>query len=193
MKLSQLSRLSMLIVLTATIFLVNACSKDGSAGPAGPTGAKGDKGDKGDPGTNGTTGIFYSSWLDVKFDADTVHMPGGRIDTLGYYAVVDVPKITQEVLTSADVRVYINLNNATDPTIALLPYMEESGVMIRFIAYKGKLQMSSNADASTVVDKQGVKRLQYRYMIAPGGTTARKADINWSDYNVVKAYLGLKD
>ncbi|NSL86175.1 hypothetical protein ECE50_005005 [Chitinophaga sp. Mgbs1] len=188
----KLSQFSMLILLTAAIFLVNACSKDGSAGPAG---APGGKGDKGDPGAPGTTGIIYSNWLDVKYEADTVHLAGGRIDTIGYYAVIDAPKLTQEALTSADVRLYINLSDAANPTIALLPYVEESGIVIRFIAYKGKLQLTSNINAGTIIDNRGAKRLQYRYMIAPGGTAARKAghDINWSDYNVVKAYLGLKD
>lgn len=194
----KLSQLPMLILLASAIFLVNACSKDGSAGPAGATGAngeKGDKGDKGDPGTPGTTGIIYSDWLDVKFEADTVHLSGGGIDTIGYFAFIDAPKLTQEALTTADVRVYINLGDATDPTIALLPYVEESGIVIRFIAYKGTLELTSNVDAGTYIDNRSVKRLQYRYMIAPGGTAARKAghDINWNDYNAVKAYLGLKD
>lgn len=194
----KLSQFSMLILLTSAIFLVNACSKDGSAGPAGAAGekgAKGDKGDKGDPGTPGTSGIIYSNWLDVKFDADTVHQAGGRIDTIGYYAVIDAPKLTQEALTTADVRLYVNLNSATDPTIALLPYVEQNGVVIRFIAYKGSLQLIANVNAGTTIDNSGVKRLQYRYMIAPGGTAARKAgyDINWSDYKAVKAYLGLRD
>lgn len=197
----KLSQLPMLILLTSAIFFVNACSKDGSIGPAGATGANGDKGDKGDkgdpgaPGTPGTTDIIYSDWLDVKFEADTVHLSGGGIDTIGYFAIIDAPKLTQAALTTADVRVYINLNDATDPTIALLPYVEESGVVIRFIAYKGTLQLTSNVNAGTVIDNRGIKRLQYRYMIAPGGTAARKAghDINWNDYNVVKAYLGLKD
>src|SRR5262245_16082641 len=101
----KLSLFSMLILLISATFLMNACSKDGSAGPAGATGGKGDKGEKGDPGAPGTSGIIYSNWLDVKFDADTVHMAGGRIDTIGYFAVIDAPKLTQEALTTADVRV----------------------------------------------------------------------------------------
>ncbi len=35
---------------------------------------------------------------------------------------------------------------------------------------------------------------QYRYILIPGGTSARMAkSINWNDYKAVQAYLGLKD
>lgn len=191
----QLSRFTLFLLLTSAIFLVNACGKDGDTGPAGSTGEKGDKGDPGTPGAPGNSGVIYSDWLDVQYKADTIHTAGGTVDTIGYYADIDAPKLTIEALTTADVRLYINLTDAADPTIALLPYVAENGVLVRYIAYNSTLQLISNVDASTYTNNQGKKMLQYRYMIAPGGTVARKAggEIDWKDYNVVKAHLGLKD
>lgn len=190
----KLSQFSMLILLTSAVFLVSACGKDGDTGPAGTAGEKGDKGDKGDPGAPGTNGIVYSNWLDVKYEADTIHTAGGTVDTIGYYADIPAPKLTTQLLGTADVKLYINFNDASDPSIAPLPYVQENGIVIRYVAYTGGLGIESNVDGSTYT-ANGKKYLQYRYMIVPGGTVARNAgnDVNWSDYNAVKAYLGLKD
>lgn len=190
----KLSQFSFLILLASAVFLVSACSKDGDPGPAGTAGEKGDKGDKGDPGAPGTNGIIYSDWLDVKYEADTIHTAGGGIDTIGYYALIDAPKLTAQLLATADVKVYINLNDASDPVIAPLPYVEQSGIVIRFVASAGELTIDANVDPSTYT-ASGKKYLQHRYMIVPGGTVARQAgtDVNWNDYSAVKAYLGLKD
>lgn len=181
----------MLILLVSAVFLVSACGKDGDAGPAGTAG---EKGDKGDPGTPGTNGIIYSDWLDVMYEADTIHTSGGTVDTIGFYAIIPAPKLTAQLLATADVKVYINLNDASDPVIAPLPYVEQSGLVIRFVASAGELTIDANVDPSTYT-ANGKKYLQHRYMIVPGGTAARHAgsDVNWSDYSAVKAYLGLKD
>ncbi|MFT3827393.1 MAG: collagen-like protein [Chitinophagaceae bacterium] len=172
------------------LFLAS-CSKDGDAG------AKGDKGDPGATGPEGPAGaanVIYSTWLDVPFKPDTIHTSGGKIDTIGYYSGINVPKLTLALLSTSDIKVYVNLNTAADPVIAPLPYVEESGIVIRFVAYEKAVQFSSNVDAGTYQDRQGNKILQYRYVIIPGGVAARKADnINWNDYAAVKAYLGLKD
>ncbi len=201
----KLSQISLLVLLTSAVFLVTSCGKDGETGPAGTTGQKGDKGDKGDPGAPGApgtpgtpgapgnTGIIYSAWLDVAYKPDTIHTSGGGIDTIGYYAEIPAPKLTAQLLATADVKLYINLSTAAAPVIAPLPYNDRSGILIRFVAYTGVLEIDSNIDGSTYVDRNGAKNLQYRYMIAPGGTTARKADINWNDYQAVKAYFGLQD
>jgi hypothetical protein len=34
--------------------------------------------------------------------------------------------------------------------------------------------------------------LQYRYVLIPGGASVRR-NVNWNNYEEVKAYLGLKD
>ncbi|MFB6456307.1 hypothetical protein ACE38W_13630 [Chitinophaga sp. Hz27] len=189
-----------LLVACLAIMLMYSCSKEGPAGPAGAAGNNGTNGTNGTPGTPGATGpkgdpgtanVIYSAWLDVAFLPDTVHAAGGRIDTLGYYSGINVPKLTLALLSNADVKVYVNLNTVDDPVIAPLPYVEESGVNIRFIAYTASIQFSSNIDGSTYL-KSGKKYLQYRYVIIPGGVGARQS-VDWNNYAAVKAYLGLKD
>jgi hypothetical protein len=137
--------------------------------------------------------VIYSSWLDVAYKADTIHTSGGGIDTIGYYATIDVPKLTKALLSTADVKAYINSNDASDPTIYPLPYNGSSGLYVEFSAYTQKIALYSNGDLSTV-SANGKKYQQYRYMIVPGNAQARSAvSVNWSDYAAVKAFLGLKD
>jgi hypothetical protein len=188
-RLNLISPLVLLSGLFLVMFMIS-CGKDGADGPAGPTGATGPKGDAGTSGGN----VIYSDWLDVLFKPDTIHLASGKIDTVGFYATIDVPKLTVELLGTADVKVYLNTNTASDPTIYPLPYAAASGLDIRMLAYKESIQLYSNADVSTVIDNSGQKYQQYRYMIVPGNVAARSAtSVNWSDYTAVKAYLGLKD
>lgn len=138
--------------------------------------------------------MIYSAWLDVAFKPDTIHTSGGGIDTIGYYAIIDAPKLTVALLGTADVKAYINSNDATDPVIHPLPYYNAfSGLTVQFTAYTQKIELYSNANVSTVT-VAGKKYQQYRYMIVPGSTSARSAaPVDWSDYNAVKKYLGLED
>lgn len=192
----------LLLIATAVLF-TTSCSKSGDPGPAGQQGQKGDKGDKGDPGPGGpggpkgdpgTANVIYSDWLDIAYKPDTVHRAGGTIDTLGYFGLADAPKLTADILNKGEVKVYINFTSAADPTITSLPYTEQNGVFIRYVAYQQTLEFYSNINAGTYLDNTGAKRLQYRYILIPGGTTARKSNtIDWKDYKAVKAYLGLKD
>ncbi len=181
--------LTSLLVLLSGLFLVMfmiSCGKDGAAGPAGPAGPKGDDG-------SGSSDVIYSAWLNVSYKPDTIHLSGGGIDTIGFYAVIDAPKLTLALLSTADVKVYINTNDVSDPVIYPLPFYGISGVNIEVSANEQEIQLYSNADLSTT-SANGKTYQQYRYMIVPGNNQARSAAaVNWSDYTAVKAYLGLND
>lgn len=173
------------LVLRSGIFLITlmiSCGKDGAEGPAGPKGeAAGSE-------------VIYSEWLDMRFKADTIHKSGGRIDTIGYYAVIDAPKLTTALLSTADVKVYLNYGDASAPVIYALPYTFANGIYIETYAYTQKIELYSNVDWTTTFSNNGKKYHQFRYMILPGNTQARiAAPVSWSNYAEVKAYLGLKD
>ncbi len=193
-----LRSLPLLLLTTTTLFFVS-CSKDGDPGKdgaQGPAGSKGDKGDKGDPGAVGTANVIYSTWLDVAYKPDTVHLAGGKIDTIGWYSGIEVPKLSKALLANGEVKVYINLNESTDPVITPIPYVDLSGINISYIAYEKTIEFYSNINASTYLDAGSNKKYQqYRYILIPGGTTARTAtgNVDWNDYKSVQAFLGLKD
>lgn len=189
-----LRSLPLLLLTTTTLFFVS-CSKDsGEPGADGAQGPPGSKGDKGDPGAVGTANVIYSNWLDVVYKPDTLHLAGGKIDTIGWYVGIDVPKLSKNLLATGDVKVFINLNESTDPVITPIPYVASSGINISYVAYEKVIEFYSNINAGTYVDG-GLKYQQYRYVLIPGGTTARTAtgSVDWNNYKSVQAFLGLKD
>jgi hypothetical protein len=178
------------LLLVAVALFISSCSKDGSTGPKGDTGATGPAGPKGD---DGTANVIYSGWLDVAFKPDTIHTSGGGIDTLGYYADIDIPKIDAAMLATGEMKFYVNQKTADDPIVSPLPYYNVySGLSITATFFKGGVELYSNGDVSSYTNNSGVKYSQYRYVLIPGGTSARKSTtVDLNNYDAVKAWLSL--
>jgi len=101
---SSSTLLASLVVIT---LIFTQCQK-GDVGPAGPTGPTGPAGSTGPKGDSGTANVIYSPWLDVAYAADTIHS-GAIIDTIGFYATITAAKLTNAILTSGEIKVYLNL------------------------------------------------------------------------------------
>ena len=181
---------SVLLLFVAIFF--TACKK-GDTGPQGETGATGAPGANGAAGATGKTGsanIIYSAWLDVAF---------GAVDTVTYGALIDATKIVDSIIQKGEVKVYWNVNTAASPTVVALPYYDAGLLLgapdmalVPFIKV-GKIYLYSNYNLSSFTEPTtGDKVGQYRYIIVPGGVSARSA-VNWNDYKQVQNYLGLKD
>ncbi|WP_291910187.1 hypothetical protein [Chitinophaga sp. CB10] len=183
------------LILSAVVMFMVSCSKDGEPGPAGaqgPAGQTGPQGPKGDPGAKGDTGtanVIYSAWLDVGFQPDTVHYPGGVIDTVGWFAGIPVTKLTTDMIGKCDVKVYLNMNTAANPQVLPLPFYGSFTIFPQLIP--GYIYLTSDVRLSTVTSN-GSKYYQYRYILIPGGVAARSA-VDWNNYDAVKAYLNLVD
>jgi len=196
---SSLTLLALLVLIT---FIFTQCQKGdagpaGPAGPTGPAGAAGSPGSTGPKGDTGTANVIYSPWLDVTYKADTVHNapPDPPIDTLGFYATITAPKLTNAILNTGEIKVYLNIGTPTTPDIVPLPYFDVYSLININPDYSlQEIFLYSNIDASTVTIS-GVKRLQYRYILIPGSVPGRlsKPTVDWNNYNEVKAYLGLTD
>lgn len=184
----QLLRFSSVLMMASALFLT-ACEKEGPAGPQGEQGeqgAKGDKGDKGDPGEAGETGtanVIYSAWTDVTYGTDA--------DSATWIGIINAPSLTDSILTTGEIKVYMNFGTAADPDITPLPFFNGS-VIINTEYVPQQIALISNVNASTGMD-DGEKIFQYRYILIPGGTKANRSAVDWNDYNAVKAYYGLKD
>ncbi len=185
---------SLLVVIT---LFFSACSKEGPAGPAGaagPAGPQGPAGSQGPKGDTGTANVIYSGWLDVAFKPDTVHT-GNVIDTVGYFADINAPKLTNTILSNGEVKVYLNIGTSASMNVVPLPIDALLfGVIVSPVFQVGKISLIASDDVSTFTSTGNQKSLQYRYILIPGGTpSGRYATINWNNYNEVKAYLGLND
>ena len=177
--------------MLAIALSVTACKK----GDPGPKGDKGDKGDAGAAGAAGNTGpkgdpgtanVMYSNWLDLSFTLDTA--------SAIYFAQISDTKITDNFLSTGEIKVYINLGPTDTKLVSPLPYVHGTTQIIPFYA-PGIIEIDANGNASTVTSSStGKKYRQYRYILIPGGTGFRRnTQINWNNYDEVKAYLGLKD
>jgi hypothetical protein len=183
-------RCTSVMVLSAAL-LFTACKK-GDTGPAGETGATGATGATGTTGATGKTGsanVIYSAWLDVTFQG---------VDSVTAAGVIDAPKIVDSIVQKGEVKVFWNINTASNPTVVSLPY-HDAGVVLGAtdlalipLVKVGTIYLYSNYDLSSRTTTSGEKAFQYRYIIIPGGVSARSA-VNWNDYSQVKSYLGLKD
>jgi hypothetical protein len=174
--------------MLAVSLTITACKK-GDPGPAGDKGDKGDTGEKGSQGTKGDPGsanVLYSDWLDLGFQLD---QPSGI-----FFTQIQEPKLTDNFLSTGEVKVYINLGTPADKVISVLPYRSGNAQITPFLV-EGIIELDANVNASTATDPTtGDKFRQYRYVLIPGGAHVRaEKKINWDNYEEVKAYLGLKD
>ena len=180
---------SVMLLFTALFF--TACKK----GDTGPQGEKGDKGDTGATGATGAAGktgsanVIYSAWMDVTFNL---------VDSFTAVGNIAAPKIVDSIIQKGDVKVYWNVNTASNPSIVSLPY-HDNGVLFGAsdmanipLVKVGNIYLYSNYNLSSFTTTAGEKAFQYRYIIIPGGVSARSG-VNWNDYSEVKKYLELKD
>ena len=188
------------IVCVALTVTIVSCSKEGQtgpAGPAGPAGPQGAAGPAGQPGAPGTANVIYSGWLDVTYTPIKDTQTNGKIDTVAWVASIPAPKLDADILSKGEIKVYFNANTAADPAVFPLPITDMfafTGVLnINAYYTKNAINLYGTDNASTIT-YQGTKYYQYRYVLIPGGTSARMAkSINWNDYKEVQKYLGLKD
>lgn len=176
-----------LVILSLMIFA--ACQKEGGTGPAGPAGPAGPPGPAGPKGDSGVANITYSEWLTVLFEASIDEESG---DTLSWIAHIDAPKLTQEILSQGEIKVYLNVNTAADPVIFPLPYFD-GGVILNSLFFTDTIMLVSNIDMGTITE-QGQTFFQYRYVLIPGGVLAVKPEnVDFNNYLEMKNYLKLEN
>jgi hypothetical protein len=184
--------LKVLTSLLAITILFAYCKKgdSGATGAAGAAGAAGATGSQGPKGDTGTANVIYSEWLSVAFAPDTTHT-GSTIDTLGYFADIAAAKLDTNILNRGEIKVYFNENTNISPAVFPLPYYDGS-VSISTLFLPDHIQLFSNIDVSSFKSGDSTY-FQYRYILIPGGTSGKRAEPNWKDYNAVKAFYNIKD
>ncbi len=185
-----------MLLFLITIVFANCEKGDkgdpGAAGATGATGGNGATGPQGPKGDSGTANVIYSPWLDVAFLPDTLHN-GSVIDTLGFYTDIVAPKLDSSIVAGGEMKVYMNLGSASNPFVVPLPYLDiYSGISLSPTFSVQDIFIYSNADASTVT-QNGMKYLQFRYILIPGGVNGIPKQTDWSNYNQVKTSLGISD
>lgn len=183
------------IGLFAAIFVFSCKKGDtGPAGPAGAAGAAGPAGPQGPKGDSATANVTYSAWTDVTYTLFTAPdtVVAGKIDTLGGIAKIVAPKLTADILTKGEIKVYINLGTAANPDVFPLPYVGFNGVLISPDFIVDTIYLTTNIGYAGTTTQNGVKSQQYRYILIPGTQPAiANPAVKWNDYNSVKSYFNL--
>lgn len=184
----KLTLQSLAALLLAVLISFSSCSKEGPEGPAGAQGqqgAQGPQGPEGDQGEPGTANVIYSEWTTQDFLPDTIHN-GNVVDTVSYTALIEAERLDATMISTGEMKVYVNANTENDPTVFPLPY-NDGLIYIDVVFRIGEIYITSNVNLSDA---------PFRYVLIPGGTAARKAGpelVDWNNYNSVKKYLNLKD
>jgi hypothetical protein len=184
------SPLCLLTSLSLAIVLLIASCQKGDTGPAGQTGAAGSQGPQGPKGDTGTANVIYSNWLNINYSPDTLNN-GGIIDTIGYFAYITAPKLTGNIISSGEMKVYLNLGTTTTPDVIPLPYTDPYSGLNISVSYRiDTIALYANANVSTLT-QSGSTYLQYRYLLIPGSVSTQSIHVDWKNYNTVKNILGL--
>jgi hypothetical protein len=161
----SIAKLSILLLMILGTSIIS-CSDDGKDGVDGLNGMDGEP---------GTANVIYSDWLERPNGTETT------IDaTSGMLYTYSVPQITNEILNSGTVLVYMQFNGAD---IFALPYTSRAGGninTIEAITTLGNLKIfryRHDGVAPAISVGFGVK---FRYIIIPGGTPAARS-INLRD------------
>jgi len=168
----------LIYLLTVSISLgTMSCGKDGAGGPQDPT---------------GTANVIYSDWMSFRqAQRDTV-VDGTNLKINH----IPAPQLTQAHIDNGTLMVYMQHQTNVYP----LPYTSDAGSgnmasTISFIAKPSVIYVTRYThDNSASLGFSPA--LQFRYIIIPGGVTAKSAqleNINLQDYGAIRTALNIED
>ena len=198
-------------ILLATIIVaffagLQSCSKagEGTVGPAGPAGATGPAGPAGPaggngaPGAAGTANVIYGGW--VKMDLPGYWYKGTAANsTTNSWGGNFAAPISQDILDKGAVMVYARYAGNTSKVFLLPTSVNITGnaalvtteIFIQLNrVYIENLWTFFPAPATYI---PSLYLSEFRYIIIPGAVNGRKANIDYADYNAVKAAYNLPD
>jgi hypothetical protein len=166
-----------LMMLMASVMFLDACKGEkgdiGPAGPAGPAGPTGATGATGAAGATGTANVIYSAWTNVTFAGSGSN----------YTGTISAPKLTQDIYDKGAIHVYMK----DVSRIITLPYSQVIG------GTSYTIHTRYSVGSIDMIASYGLGTLPIRYVLIPGGVTARQAAVDYSDYEAVKKFYNLPD
>lgn len=167
---------------------------EGPEGPTGPQGPQGEQGTQGPQGEEGTANVIYSDW--TSFDSANWSEAYTQFGQMRRDYPIDESAIDEEIMASGTVMVYVRIPGNTGDTIFVLPWVLHitKGLqqMLNFEIHPGQIVINffdlvdDSVDPGTFGDN-----VEYRYIIIPGGTSAKTAFPDFNDYYAVMEYYGI--
>jgi hypothetical protein len=164
-------------------------SQVGCKGPQGEVGPAGTTGTTGPAGPVGSPNVIYSAW------AGSTWTQGSYFSATGRYYDMVAPKVTQAVLDQAVIITYWKPAGSTSQVVALPTRTADGAKWEWYPVYTvGQVRVWVVNDARTDIGASNIGTTnQFRYVIIPGGVGARKAALDYTDYEAVKRAFNLPD
>ncbi len=165
-----MKKLHMLLgVALVGISLLTGCK--GDTGPAGPAG---NDGNDGAPGLNGNANVIGTN---------TVAVTGWAISGTSWLATVAVPDITQNVVNTGLVEVYVQYGSTW---FCLPDIIGINATTFGFSVGTVNLQ-NSNSDNSTPAVAPNIT---VRVVVIPANMLAAHPGVNWKNYTAISQFMG---
>lgn len=177
-------------VISGLLFMAACTGEKGEVGPQGVAGATGAAGDKGDAGAKGEFTKILTGTATIKPDNWATQSIDVTDD--GYYIIIPEKQITKDIVEKGMVMVYYTFSGVSSP----LPYLGPASKFLHLVYLeKGEGRIRIDIQPNIYTSKIAKPTIDYsfRWVIATGSTAGRIRNIDWNDYNDVKAKLGLKD
>jgi hypothetical protein len=190
---------SFLIVIFSAFVLCSGLLFTNCEGPAGPMGEVGPTGAAGLAGPAGATGQTGNANV-IQFSFAARTWP----NTAGGQQNFTLTNVTGQTLSSSAVLAYVgltNANGAADVNWFMVPNLIKAGT-VDFGEFNSWVFVNPTAATGNIlairresVGTSGILTAPVRVIIIPANDirNGRKAPIDFSDYNAVKAYYNLKD
>lgn len=180
------------LVLCSSLSFTGCTGKDGAVGPAGPAGPTGAAGPAGATGAAGQTG--NANVIQLSYSAKTWAAAKGSVQQFVFPA-----NITTAIMNSSALLVYMTdatPNNATPYPWYFIPgIVPSNGVEHEFYYQTTFSGSTAGINIYRKVAATATIAVSTRIVIIPANDirNGRKAPVDFSDYNAVKAYYNLKD
>ncbi len=179
-------------VVCSSLFFTGCTGKDGAVGPAGPAGPTGAAGPAGPAGATGQTG--NANVIQLSYAAKT-----WAVGKNAYQQFIFPSNITPAIMNSSAVLVYMTdgtPNNAVSYGWYSIPGVVSSkGIDHEFYFETSFAGSTAGINIYRKVASTATLAASTRIVIIPANDirNGRKAPVDFSDYNAVKAYYNLKD
>ena len=161
-------------VLFLSIAITSCSGDDGATGPAGPAGADGAD------GIDGNANVIASDWFNATWPTNT----SATYATFTH----DAPELTQDILDSGVILVYMKTSNAVYP-LPISFIGDSNPKEYDFWANLGSIRIWFTAESA--ITPSSTK--QFRYVIIPSNNTAARgtSTVDVNDYYAVCEYYGI--
>lgn len=186
----------LLSLLIGLVFMFNACKgPQGEVGPQGATGAKGETGATGPQGPKGDTGASGVSGTGIS-TTGTIIIKFGSVTHTGSELAFDLKSLTEEQINNSAFFFYVNTSQTSTLWAPIPGVVPNSNNSYRFSINTQpagytfpRLYLLRNSGTGSETFPSS------RAVIVPASEirNGRKANVDFSNYEAVKAYYHLKD